>query len=258
MNYLLLILEVIMQLLISSLREFKLSGMVSTIEERLFYARNNNLSYQELLELLCEDEKNSRRDNNYKKRLIQAKIPSVKRLQDFDFSFQPSIDQKVVSEVASCNFINRAENVILIGGSGTGKTHLATSFGMKALDQGYRVLFKRVSDLIYELHTSRADNSYQKKIKDLLSYDLLILDELGFKQLPKYSAEDLFNIIARRYEQKATIITTNKELDNWNEIFDDVMLTKAIVDRLLHHVVIFNIKGKSYRRKQYKTEVFMT
>ena len=242
-----------MQTLLSSFREFKLSGIVSTLEERLIYARNNNLSHQELLELLCEDEKNSRRDNNYKKRLKSSKIPSMKLLQDFDFAFQPSIDQKLISDLSTCRFIKKAENVILIGNSGVGKTHIATSLSIKALDAGYTVLFTRVSDLLYELHSSRADNTYYKRIKALLNYDLLILDELGFKQLPKYSAEDIFNIIAKRYEQKSTIITTNKEMDNWNDIFDDMMLTKAIVDRLLHHAHIFNINGKSYRRKQYKT-----
>ena len=246
-----------MQRLLSNLREFKLSGIVSTLEERLIYAKTNKISYQELLELLCEDEKNNRRDNNYRRRYRSAKLPFNKRLEDFDFAFQPSIDRKSVSDIATCQFIKSKENIILVGDSGTGKTHLAISFALKALAKEHTVFFTTVSDMLYNLHSSKADNSYQKKLKALVNYDLLILDELGFKQLPKYSSDDLFNVISKRYEQKSIIITTNKKLDDWNDIFDDEMLTKAIVDRLMHHVTLFNIKGKSYRRKQLKKEVEM-
>jgi DNA replication protein DnaC len=246
-----------MQKLLNTLKEFKLSGIVSTLEERIIYAQTNKISYQELLELLCEDEKNNRRDNNYQRRYKAAKLPVIKRLEDFDFAFQPSIDQKIVSDIATCQFINSKENIILVGDSGTGKTHLAISFALKALAKERTVFFTTVSDMLYNLHSSRADNSYQKKLKTLIGYDLLILDELGFKQLPKYSSDDLFNVISKRYEQKSTIITTNKKLDDWNDIFDDEMLTRAIVDRLMHHVTLFNIKGKSYRRKKLKMEAKM-
>ena len=131
---------------------------------------------------------------------------------------------------------------------------MAISFALKALEKEYTVFFTTVSDMLYTLHSSKVDNSYNKKIRVLINYDLLILDELGFKQLPKYSSDDLFNVISKRYEQKSTIITTNKELDQWNDIFDDNMLTRAIVDRLMHHATLFNIKGKSYRRKKLKIE----
>lgn len=241
-----------MQTLLKNLRDFKLAGMASCLEERLSYAMTNNLSYQELLELLCEDEKSNRKDNNYRKRKNAAKLPAIKKLEDFDFSFQPSIEQRMVNELATCQFINAKENIILIGASGTGKTHLAISFGIKALAREYSVYFSTVSDLLYNLHVSKADNSYHKKLKQLINYDLLILDELGFKQFPKYSSDDFFSVISKRYENKATIITTNKELSEWNDIFDEEMLTKAIVDRLMHHATIFNIKGKSYRMKKSK------
>jgi len=246
-----------MQTLLSTLKEFKLSGIVSSLEERLIYAKSNNLSYKELLELLCEDEKNTRKDNGYQRRRKAAKLPTIKLLEDFDFSFQPSIDQRSISDIATCQFINSKENIILQGDSGTGKSHLAISFALKALEKEYNVFFTTVSDMLHSLHSSKVDNSYHKKIRMLANYDLLILDELGFKQLPKYSSDDLFNVISKRYEQKSTIITTNKEIDQWNDIFDDNMLTKAIVDRLMHHVTLFNIKGKSYRRKKIKSEVNM-
>ena len=157
------------------------------------------------------------------------------------------VDQKIVSTLATCQFIKSGENVILIGASGTGKTHLAISFALKALSKEYSVFFTTVSDLLYNMHIAKADNSYHKKLKQLINYDLLILDELGFKQLPQYSVDDFFSIISKRYEHKSTIITTNKELSKWNDIFAEEMLTKAIVDRLIHHASIFNIKGRSYR-----------
>ena len=241
-----------MQNLISDLRTFKLSGMAFSLEERLIYAQTNKLSYKDLLELLCEDEKSTRKDNNYKRRKNAAKLPSVKKLEDFDFSFQPTIDQKVIADLATCQFINAKENIILVGQSGTGKTHLAISFAIKALSKEYSVYFTTVSDLLYNLHIAKADNSYPRKLKQIVNYDLLILDELGFKQLPKYSSDDFFAIISKRYEHKSTIITTNKEIQEWNDIFDEEVLTKAIVDRLMHHASIFNIRGNSYRMKKFK------
>jgi len=244
-----------MQTIYKRLKEFKLSGMASGLEERIAYANLKKLSYQELLELLCEDEFNSRRDNNYKRRYSSAKLPAHKKLEDFDFNFQTSLDARQINDVATCKFIADKHNVVLIGDSGTGKTHLAIAFAIKALAKEYKVFFTSVSDMLYNLHISKADNSYHKKLQQLISYDLLILDELGFKSLPKYSTDDFFNVISKRYENKATIITTNKNFDKWNDIFEDEVLTKAIVDRVMHHATIFYIKGLSYRARKTKNEV---
>lgn len=241
-----------MQELVNNLRSFKLSGMVSSLSDRLHYAQNNKLGYQEFLSLLCEDEMSNRRDNNYKRRVNAAKLPANKNLEAFDFTFQPSIDAKIINDLAICKYIDVSENVIFIGDSGTGKTHLAIGLANKALAREYSVYFTTVSDMLYNLHIAKADNSYHKKIKQLISYDLLILDELGFKQLPKYSADDFFTVIAKRYENKSTIITTNKDFTDWNEIFADELLSRAIIDRIMHHAYIMNIKGKSYRMNKSK------
>ncbi len=241
-----------MQELVNNLRSFKLSGMVSSLSDRLHYAQNNKLGYQEFLSLLCEDEMSNRRDNNYKRRVNAAKLPANKNLEAFDFTFQPSIDAKIINDLAICKYIDVGENVIFIGDSGTGKTHLAIGLANKALAREYSVYFTTVSDMLYNLHIAKADNSYHKKIKQLISYDLLILDELGFKQLPKYSADDFFTVIAKRYENKSTIITTNKDFTDWNEIFADELLSRAIIDRIMHHAYIMNIKGKSYRMNKSK------
>jgi len=247
-----------MQELYKRLKEFKLSGMVHALETRLLYARSKKLPYEEFLELLCEDERDSRRDNNYKRRYSLAKLPQQKKLEDFDFGFQASIDEREINDIASCKFITAKENIILIGDSGTGKTHLAISFALKALSKEYKVFFTTVSDMLYNLHISRADNSYYRKLQQLINYDLLVLDELGFKTLPKYSADDFFNVISKRYENKSTIITTNKEFESWNNIFEDEELTRAIVDRLIHHGKILKITGPSFRSKKQKNEVIMS
>lgn len=243
-----------MQKLLSYFREFKLAGIASGLEERISYAKLNKLSYQEFLELLCEDERDNRRDNGYKKRKAISKLPANKRLEDFDFNYQPSIDRNQIHDLSMCKFIKANENIVFVGDSGTGKTHLAISIGLKALEKEHRVYFTTISDMLYNLHISKADNSYHKKLKQLISYDLLILDELGFKKLPKYSSDDFFSVISKRYENKSTIITTNKDLDGWNDIFEEEVLTRAIIDRVMHHAYIFNIKGKSYRTKKLKNE----
>ncbi len=247
-----------MQELYKRLKEFKLSGMVQALDTRLLYARSKKLPYEEFLELLCEDERDSRRDNNYKRRYSLAKLPQQKKLEDFDFGFQASIDEREINDIASCKFITDKENIILIGDSGTGKTHLAISFALKALSKEYKVFFTTVSDMLYNLHISRADNSYYRKLQQLINYDLLVLDELGFKTLPKYSADDFFNVISKRYENKSTIITTNKEFESWNNIFEDEELTRAIVDRLVHYGKILKITGPSFRSKKQKNEVIMS
>jgi DNA replication protein DnaC len=247
-----------MQELYKKLRGFKLSGIVNTLEERLSYANSKKLLYEEFLELLCEDEIDNRRDNSYKKRKARAKLPNNKKLEDFDFGFQASIDEREINDLASCKFISAKDNLILIGSPGTGKTHLAIGFALKALAKEYKVFFTTVTDMLYNLHIAKADNSYHKKLQQLVSYDLLILDELGFKPLPRYSVDDFFNVISKRYENKSTIITANKDLESWNNIFGDEELTGAITDRIIHHGKLLKITGPSYRTKKLKSEVVMT
>ena len=236
------------------IKEFKLSGICNTLEERLSYAREKSLSHREFLEILLEDEANNRRDNSYKKRYIQAKLPSHKTIEEFDFTFQPSIDKKKMNDITTCQFIEEKKNIILIGDPGTGKTHLATAIGIKALQKKYKVLFTSVSEMLRNLHISKADNSYYKKLKEYTTSDLLVLDELGFKKVPNYSGDDFFEVITKRYEKGSLIITTNKTFERWGEIFSDNILAGAILDRVVHHSVIFKITGKSYRTKNIKKE----
>lgn len=247
-----------MQVLCKKLKDFKLSGMALTLEDRLSYAKSKKIPYEEFLELLCEDELDNRRDNNYRRRYSTAKLPANKKLEDFDFGFQKSIDEREINDVATCKFIQDKHNLILIGDSGTGKTHLSIGIALKALNKEHKVFFTTVSDMLYNLHISRADNSYHKKLQQLVSYDLLVLDELGFKTLPRYSADDFFNVVSKRYENKSIIITTNKDCESWSNIFEDEELTKAITDRLRHHGKVIKITGPSYRTKKQKSEADMS
>lgn len=243
-----------MNTLKSRLRDFKLSGIHNSLEDRLSYAHEKSLSHVELLELLFEDEANNRINNSYKKRYAKAKLPSHKTLEDFDFTFQPSIDKKIINDCATCNFIKEKQNIIFIGNPGTGKTHLSIAIGIRSLMKGFKVYFTSVAEMLQNLNSSRADNSYYQKVAFYLAPDLLILDELGFKKLPGYSADDLFEIISKRYEKGSLIITTNKAFEQWGDIFSDNILASAIIDRIAHHSAVIKINGSSYRAKNLKKE----
>jgi DNA replication protein DnaC len=245
-----------MNTLKTKLRNFKLSGIYNSFEERINYAKDNHLSYQDFLALLLEDEENNRKDNSYKKRYSKAKLPAHKTIKDFDFSFQPSIDKRAINDALTCTFITENKNIVFIGNPGTGKSHLSISIGINALMKGYKVLFTSVSDMLQTLHTSKADNSYYKKVDLYLEPHLLILDELGFKKLPTYSADDFFEIISKRYEKGSIIITTNKPFEQWGDIFSDNILAQAITDRIVHYSMLFKINGPSFRTKSLKKEVF--
>jgi len=244
-----------MNTLKSRLRECKLSGIYNSLDERLTFAKDKSLGYMEFLELLFEDEYQNRRDNGYKKRLWKAKLPSQKTIEDFDFTFQPSIDKRVINDCLTCNFIKERRNIIFIGRPGTGKSHLSIATGLRALSKGHKVLFTSVSEMLHSLNASKADNTYFQRIESYLIPDLLILDELGFKKLPGYSADDFFEIISRRYEKGSLIITTNKSFEQWEDIFQDHVLVQAILDRIVHHSTVIKINGPSYRSKDLKKGV---
>lgn len=241
-----------MNLLKSRLRDFMLSGIYNSVEERIAYANDKSISYTEFLELLLEDETNNRRANGYKKRSAKAKLPYYKTLEDFDYGFQPSIDKRIINDCATCQFIADKKNIVFIGNPGTGKTHLSIAIGIKALTKGYKVLFTSVSEMLQNLHLSKADNSFYQKLKQYLDADLLILDELGFKKMPSHSADDFFEVISKRYEKGSVIITSNKNFEQWADIFADSVLSSAIIDRIAHHSVVIKINGQSYRTKNLK------
>jgi DNA replication protein DnaC len=240
------------ELIRKRLRQLKLAGMIDTLDVRNEYAIKSNISYLEFLSLLLEDEINSRADHSFKNRLRRAHFPYYKTLEEFDFSFQPNLNKKQIYDLATCGFIRKKESVVFIGPPGVGKTHLSIAIGIKALMQGYKVLFTTVHDLMTVLFASKADNTYHQKMKLYSSVDLLILDELGYKRLNQATVDEFFEIISRRYEKGAMIITSNKSFQEWVDILWDPVLTTAILDRIIHHCHLIMIKGESYRMREQK------
>lgn len=232
------------------LKEYRLSGMIQTLEMRVKQATEDNLGYTEFLGLLLEDETSKRSDNKHARLYRGAHLPFEKGLEDFDFTFQPSIKKQEILELATLRFLDRRANILFQGLPGTGKTHLAVALALKALGYGKTVLFTSVWDMITQLQQSRADYSYQKKILTYLKPDLLILDELGYRSMAESTVEDFFEIVSRRYEKGSIIITTNRSINEWDKVFIDKTLTTAVVDRLLHHCTVIEIKGESYRFKK--------
>lgn len=232
------------------LRVFRLSGISATLQMRIKQAEEDSLSYSEFLELLLEDEAERRRDNKHARLYRGARLPFEKDIGGFDFSFQPSIKKQEIMELATMRFLDRKSNILFVGQPGTGKTHLSVALALKALGQGRTVLFTSVWSMINTLQQSRADYSYQKKIQTYLKPDLLILDELGYRSMAESTVEDFFEIVSRRYEKGSIIITSNRSIHEWDKVFIDKTLTTAVVDRLLHHCSVIEIKGESYRFKK--------
>ena len=232
------------------LRAFRLSGIIGTLEMRLKQAAEDSLGYAEFLGLLLEDETNKRSDNKHARLYKGAHLPFEKGLEDFDFTFQPALKKQDMLELATLRFLDKKANVIFQGLPGTGKTHLSVALALKALGYGKTVVFTSVWDMINQLQQSRADYSYQKKIQTYLKPDLLILDELGYRSMAESTVEDFFEIVSRRYEKGSIIITSNRAISEWDKVFIDKTLTTAVVDRLLHHCSVVEIKGDSYRFKK--------
>ena len=229
------------------LKEYRLSGMIQTLEMRLKQATEDNLGYAEFLGLLLEDETNKRSDNKHARLYREAHLPFEKGLEDFDFTFQPTLKKQDILELSTLRFLDKKANILFQGLPGTGKTHLSVALALKALGYGKTVLFTSVWDMINTLQQSRADYSYQRKMQTYLKPDLLILDELGYRSMAESTVEDFFEIVSRRYEKKSLIITSNRDFPSWDKIFFDKTLTGAIIDRLIHHCHTFVIKGESYR-----------
>ncbi|MCP3966928.1 MAG: ATP-binding protein [Lentisphaerae bacterium] len=234
---------------IQKLQSLKLAGMAKCIETRNDYALEKQLSYMDFIELLIEDELANRQSNSYRKRFVQSKLSEEKSIQTYDFSYQPKLDKKLLLDLASCRFIHDKQNIIFMGNPGVGKTHLANALGLEILRQGMKAQFLHATELIDLLLVARGNGSYSSIMKKLLELDCLIIDELGFKSMPKSSVDEFFEIIRRRYEHKSIIITSNRNFEEWPDIFGDAVLAGAIVDRIVHHSVVIRITGNSYRTK---------
>jgi DNA replication protein DnaC len=223
----------------------RLSGL---LEE----ASKKELVYTDFLEGLLSQEVAAKTDKNIQMRTALARLPYIKTLETFDFSFQPSIDARQIRELAAGRYIEAAENLILVGPPGVGKTHLAVALGMKAVQQGHRVLFMSATGLIGTLAKAHAENRLEEKLKLYCQPKLLIVDELGYIPVDRHGANLFFQLVCRRYEKGSMILTSNQRFGDWGEIFGDPIIATALLDRLLHHSLTINIKGESYRLKEKK------
>jgi DNA replication protein DnaC len=212
-------------------------------------AARTKLNYQDYLLRIVEQQILAKMEGSINRKTQIAAFPQIKRLEEFDFSYQPKLNEKLIRELAGLDFLNTASNIIFVGAPGVGKTHLAISIGIKATNAMKRVLFYTAERLTEELASAEVSGQLNKKLDTLSRVDLLIIDELGYLSLSKETSRLFFQMVSKRYEKGSIIVTSNKPFEQWGEIFNDDIVASAVLDRLLHHSYPFLINGKSFRLK---------
>lgn len=231
------------------LKHLRLSGLLDSLEVRNRQAIEERLSYPEFLARLLEDEVERRAQKQLHLRVRRAVLRSDKTLESFDFSVNPAINRAQIFDLATGLYIQRHENVLICGPTGVGKSHLAQALGHEACRRGYDVLFVSAPRLLQHLNGGRADGTYERRLQTYLRPDVLIVDDFGLKPLPTTSAEDWFDIITERYEHGSLLITSNRALSEWPDLFSNPILASAGLDRLFHHAHAVTITGDSYRAR---------
>jgi DNA replication protein DnaC len=234
------------------LRDLKLSGMLDTLSARAALAEERGLSPVEFLAILLDDELDRRERTRRQRREKEAGFEAPRLLSQFDFSAVPTLSRSLVLQMASCEFVAAHENWLLHGPTGVGKSHVASAVGHEGIRLGYTVLSACTHRLLSDLYAARADNTYARKMARLCSVDLLILDDFGLRGVNASGAEDLYELIQRRYERKSILLTSNRHPSEWAEIFGDALLASAALDRLTHHARVTQITAESYRQRGHK------
>jgi DNA replication protein DnaC len=230
-----------------TLKQLRLSGLAQSLEVRLSEATGNRLDHAEFLELILQDELNVRSSRQVGRRVKAAMFRDTKNLDEFDFSFNTSIKRKQIHDLAACQFIRDKRDVLLLGPPGVGKSFLVQAIGHQAIKSGFVVLYRSIFDLARDFLGDEDLGAQDKTLARYLKPDLLIIDDMGMKQLPRRSGECLLEIVMRRHENRSTMMTSNRPLEDWAKLIGDVPAATAILDRFLQHATIINITGKSYR-----------
>ena len=231
------------------LKTLSLHRIIENYKAEADKAAMAKLSYQDYLQHLLEIEVLSKIERSINRKMQIAGFPQIKHLEEFDFSYQLQINEKLIRELASLSFMDEAKNILFVGAPGVGKTHLATALGVKALQARKRVLFYTAEQLTVLLASADVSGNLNKTLDSLSRVDLIIIDELGYLALTKQTAKLFFQLISKRYETGPIIITTNKPFEEWGEVFNDDVIAAAVLHRLLHHSYPFLINGKSFGLK---------
>lgn len=235
--------------LITHLKQLKLSGILETLDVRLSQAITEQMSCADFLQRLIEDEVERRHRRQLDTRLRRAAFQPDKTLERFDFSFNPGLNRQLIMELATCQFVARRQPLLIIGPSGVGKSHLAQALGWEACKRGYEVMHTNCAKLLASLAAARADGSYDRRMKALARPAVLILDDFGLKTLRGSAPEDVYDLINERYERGSTIITSNRALSEFPQLFGDPLLASAGLDRLFDNALVVTITGNSFRAR---------
>ncbi len=236
------------------LKQLRLSGILDSLEQRNRQAIDKKLAYTEFLALLIQDEVARREQKKLTLRLRRANFRSQKTLEQFDFDFNPKINRALIQELATCRFIEEKVAVLIAGPCGTGKSHLAQALGHTAVRRGYDVLFTTQTRLLGSLHAARATGTYERRFQTLVRVPLLLIDDFGLKPLRSPQDEDFHDLIAERYEQSATVVTSNLDFTEWGDAFPNRLLGAATLDRLRHRAYRMVLEGESFRAPRPLTE----
>jgi DNA replication protein DnaC len=233
-----------------ALRQLRLGGMADVLQPRLHQAQIEAMAPIDLISSLVSDELTRRSERLLERRRKQALFRDPnKGLDNFDFTFNPRMNRSLVFDLATCAFINRCEDALFVGPGGTGKSHLAQAIGQSAIQQGHRVMYRETHILLDELAEAVAEGTRREFMETLTAVPLLIIDDFGMRKLPHTAAEDLLEIIMRRYERASTLLTSNRPVEDWGKLLGDVAAVTAMLDRLLHHGHVLKCGPRSWRTK---------
>jgi len=229
------------------LKELRLSGLAASLDVRLDEAKSARLDHSEFLETILQDELSVRQDRQIDRWTKLAGFRDLKSIDDFDFEFNPTVNKKAIFDLAAGDFVRKAHDALLIGPPGVGKSHLVQAIGRQLIRDGHTVFYRSIFDCIRDFLHDEAFEGHDRIMNRYLKPDLLILDDMGMKQLPKGSGEFLFEVIMRRHELRSTMMTSNRPLEDWGKLIGDVPSATAILDRFLQHAKVIQITGRSYR-----------